>query len=108
MAMLGISNIVIGSEPNWGTIGVGADQLPLTGGPCPGSPGCPGYVDPNVNAAIQAAIAQQQQQAAALAAAQALTPAVVVPGQWFPWVSNNTVLIGGAVVAGAIFLGRRR
>jgi hypothetical protein len=26
---------------------------------CPGSPGCPGYIDPNVNAAIQAAIPTQ-------------------------------------------------
>ena len=31
---------------------------PLSAG-CPGSPGCPGYIDPNLNAAIQAAIPSQ-------------------------------------------------
>ena len=32
----------------------GLPDLPASGGTCPGSPGCPGYIDPSVNAAINA------------------------------------------------------
>lgn len=91
-----------------------SDPLPPTGAPCPGSPGCPGYVDPAVNAAIQAAILAQNQQAAealALAqqqAAQAQQQQGATPAKtWFPGVSNSAVLVAGGLLVGAILLGRR-
>lgn len=69
---------------------------------CPGDPGCPGYVDPNVNAAIQAAIADLPYPETYV---QAQRPAA--PG-FTEWINQNAgkVALGAGAFVVLLMVGR--
>jgi hypothetical protein len=77
---------------------------------CPGDPGCPGYIDPAINAAVLAASGDQ---AGLDWLASHATPNQATPGETLPtpfsftaWLNKNSdmVMIGGAAAVGALFL----
>lgn len=50
-----------GAYKGMGWLGQGDATTPITGGTCPGSPGCPGYVDPyqNLSTAMEGVLTGQ-------------------------------------------------
>ena len=82
--------------------GLGAESTDTSGAPCPGSPGCPGYVAPG-SMDYQTSLLQE------VLANQYGTPvpgAVAAPGTFTSWMNTNATLIGvgvAAVLALALF-----
>jgi hypothetical protein len=71
---------------------------------CPGDPGCPGYIDPNINAAIQAALEDR----GGYQDGWSPSPTYSVPFNFTNWLNQNAgkVAIGAGVFFGVMLLAK--